>query len=94
MDLFLGVGLVVGGLGENVVFGVMAFACGVGRQFVGRVHVGLELVHHQASFHHYKIISNSNSIILMEGEEERIESDLIVVLDLIRCGENSKYSGI
>lgn len=46
MDLFLGVGLVVGGLGEDVVFGVMAFACGVGRQFVGRVHVGLELVHH------------------------------------------------
>jgi hypothetical protein len=89
MDLFLGVGLVVGGLGEDVVLGVMAFACGVGRQFVGRVHVGLELVHHEASFHHYKIISNSNSPILLEGEVERVESGLIMVLDIIRYGENS-----
>lgn len=54
MDLFLGLGLVVGCLCEDVVFGVMAFS-GVNWQFVGRVDVGLELLH-QTSFHHYKII--------------------------------------
>ena len=54
MDLFLGLGLVVGCFREDVVFGVMAFS-GVSWQFVRRVDVSLELLH-QTSFHHYKII--------------------------------------
>lgn len=91
MDLFLGVGLVVGGLGDDVVFGVMAFAYGVGWQFVGRVHVGLELIHHQTSFHHYKIISNI-IIVVMEEEEESIKSGLIGLYSYIRWSDKSKYS--
>lgn len=46
----------LGWLCEDVVLGVMAFCGGICWQFVGRVHVGLELVH-WTYFHHYKIIS-------------------------------------